>query len=338
MTPQEEAALVQRTGAGTWLPHVLHTLTGLGVPDRLTDTPRPAADIAADTGTLPDPLARTLRAAVSLGFFTEGPPGHFALNDAGRLLRSDSPGVLRGSLHIGITRLLPLFAEFTHTLRTGEPAAEKLYGVPYFEHLANDPAAGQEFDRHLARTVPAVADAVLGSNALDGVDTLVDVGGGDGALLELLLRARPALRGVLLERPSVVAGAAERLLTAGLKERCEVVGGDFFTSVPAGGDLYVVARCLHNWDDERASRILRAVRAAAGPGSRLLVVEDVVAENADPAAVAYSDVLMLLLGGRERTAAQYRELLSGAGFAPGAVRPAGTPRARALHTIEGRPG
>ncbi|MDX3386237.1 methyltransferase [Streptomyces niveiscabiei] len=332
MTPEEEKALVLRTGVGTWLPHMLYALIGLGIPDRLTDEPRPVADVAADTGTLPDPLARTLRTAVSLGFFTEGPPEHFALNDAGRLLRSDSPGTLRAGLHITITRLLPLFAEFAHTLRTGEPAAEKLYGMPYYEHLAADPVAGQEFDRHLARTTPVVAEALLGGDTLDGAGTLVDVGGGNGTLLELLLRARPKLRGVLLDRPDVVAGAAGRLRDAGLADRCELAGGDFFASVPAGGDVYVIARCLHNWDDDRATRILRSVRDAAGPGSRLLVVEEVVPEETDPAEVAHSDVLMLLLGGRERTAGAYRRLLAGAGFETGAVRPAGR-----LRVFEARP-
>lgn len=340
MTPEEEARLLQRIGTGNWLPHVLDALVGLGVPDHLADSPRPAAHIASETGTHPDALARTLRVVAGLGFFTEGPAGCFALNDAGRLLRSDSPSPLRGLLSVGIRRMLPLFAELPHTLRTGEPAAEKLYGMPYFEYLATHSEAGQEFDRQVARSAVAVFEAALSGDVLDGARTVVDIGGGDGTLLELALRARPGLRGVLLERPTVIGAAARRMRAAGLDGRCELVPGDFFTSVPGGGDVYVIARCLHNWDDARAVDVLRAVRAAMGPDSRLLVLEEVVPEHreeAGGAGTAHSDILMLLIGGRERTADGYRELLREAGLETFAVRPVATVEARAFHLIEAAP-
>ena len=144
---------------------------------------------------------------------------------------------------------------------------------------------------------------------------VVDVGGGQGVLLAAVLRAHPHLRGVLFDQPAVVAGAAPVLRAAGVADRCEVVGGDFFAAVPAGGDVYLLSRILHDWDDARATALLRVLHRAARPGARLVVVERVLPPGDAPHPGKLIDLTMLvMLGGRERTEAEFRALLAGAGF------------------------
>ncbi|MFJ2768995.1 methyltransferase [Streptomyces sp. NPDC087300] len=337
MTPEEQSALLMRVSTGSWLIHALNAVAQLGVPDALDDEPRPVEEFAAGLGADADALGRTLRALAALDFFTEGPRGHFALNEAARLLRADSPAPLRAFLSVGVERVLPLFGELEHTLRTGRPAAEKIYGMPYFEYLDSHPEADRAFTRSLGRSAAAFFDTALDRMDLDGARHLVDLGGGDGTLIELALRRHPRLTATLLDRPGMLGAARERMREAGLADRCALVGGSFFTEVPAGGDVYCVARCLHNWDDDTARTLLRTVRSAMALDARLLIVEDVVAEGPATATAGYSDLVMMLIGGRERTLAEYRALLDDTGLALTGARPIGTVAAPRLHLVEAVP-
>jgi precorrin-6B methylase 2 len=204
------------------------------------------------------------------------------------------------------------FAEIMHTVHTGEPAFEKVHGQPFYDYLAARPDLAEVFAEAMG------SEPVPGSLAgidLTGVRTLVDVGGGNGGLLAEVLTRHPEMRGVLLELPDSIAAARTRLTEAGVLDRVELVEGSFFDAVPAGGDVYVLARVLHNWTDEHAETILRRLAAAMAPGARLLVFEKLLPEEPGSAATAMVDLLMLgMLEGHDRTAGEYRELLGISGF------------------------
>jgi SAM-dependent methyltransferase len=216
------------------------------------------------------------------------------------------------------------FAEIMHTVRTGAPAFEKVYGQSFYAYLDDSPAAARTFHESMGgQPVPAA----LSTCDLTGVRRVVDVGGGNGALLAELLDGRPGLRGVLLDRPEAASRARIRLADAGIADRVEVVEGSFFDRIPGGGDVYLLCRVLHNWTDERAVEILRRVHGAMCPGGRLIVLEELLPDPADPAtgsmdaAAGLVDLLMLVtLEGHDRTAAEYGRLMAQAGFTVTAVR------------------
>ena len=321
--------------SGAWLGQACYAVVKLGVPDLLAAGPRAVDDLAAATGAHPRVLHRLLRALAGAGVLRQTGPGTFALSSTGELLRSDAPGSTHLVALMHGEEVLRSFAEIMHTVRTGAPAFEKVYGRPFYEYLDDNPDAASIFIGSMGdQPVPAG----LSTCDLSGVATLVDVGGGNGTLLAEVLTAYQGMRGVLLERPDAVAAARARLGEAGLADRVSFVEGSFFDAVPTGGDVYVLARVLHNWNDEHALEILRRVHAAAPPGARLVVLEELLPEagpppTADaptpsggtaaggPAAAGLGDLLMLVtLEGFDRTGVEYRELLAATGFDVLAVR------------------
>ncbi|MFL6145687.1 MAG: methyltransferase [Labedaea sp.] len=289
-----------------------YALAKLGVPDLLAGGPRPVAELAAECGADSRVLHRMLRALAALGLFRHAGPDGYALTSAGELLRADVPGSLRQTAIMHGEAVFRSFAEIMHTVHTGEPAFEKVHGRPFYDYLGEHPDTGAVFAEAMgSEPVPAA----LADYDLTGVGTLVDVGGGNGGLLAQVLPAHPGIRGVLLELPESVAAADTRLAAAGLADRVELVTGSFFDAVPTGGDVYVLARVLHNWTDEHAETILRRVGSAMRPGARLLVVEKLLPEEPGSAAAAMVDLLMLgMLEGYDRTEAEYTALLDKAGF------------------------
>jgi hypothetical protein len=301
--------------AGTWLAQAVYAVVKLGVPDLLAAGPRDAADLAAQTGADPLALYRLLRALSLSGLLDQPVPGTFALNASSELLRADVPGSVRQNALMQGEEVFASFAEILYSVRTGRPAFEKVHGRGFYEYLDANPEAARIFNESMGDQ--PVPDGVTARD-WSGVSTVVDVGGGNGGLLAAVLADRPHLRGVLLERPEALEHARERLAGAGVAERVELVGGDFFSGVPAGGDVYVLARVLHNWDDDGAARILRRVRDAVPDGGRLLVVEELMPLAGGPGAGARGmvDLLMLVTQeGHDRTAAEYGDLLSANGFA-----------------------
>jgi hypothetical protein len=319
--------------SGTWLAQACYAVTKLGVPDLLAGGPRTAADLARSTGADPGTLYRLLRALASAGVFRPAAPGAFALNPVSELLRSDAPGSARELVLLQGEEVFRSFAEIMYTVRSGAPAFENVHGQPFYSYLDGHPAAARVFTESMGgQQVPAA----LSTCDFSGVRRVVDVGGGNAALLIEVLSARPGLRAILLERPEAVSRARARLAAAGLAGRADVVEGSFFEQVPAGGDAYVLCRVLHNWTDEHAAQILHRVHDAMCPGGRLFVLEEFLPDPADPgsgqgpvpAAAGLVDLLMLVtLEGRDRTAAEYTDLVAMAGFHQIAVR-----RAAAAHS------
>jgi SAM-dependent methyltransferase len=207
------------------------------------------------------------------------------------------------------------WGDMLRSVATGDPAFDRVFGMSYFPYLAQHPEANETFNRAMTGWSAQLDSAVVAAYDFSPFGTVVDVGGGYGRLLIAILTAHPRMRGVLFDQPHVVAVATAGLQAAGVSERCETAGGDFFVEVPSGGDAYILAQIVHDWDDERSLTILRNCRRAIGPAGKLLLIEMVIAAGNERDLGKFLDLHMLaLLGGRERTGAEYRSLLAKASF------------------------
>jgi hypothetical protein len=317
---------------------VVHAATRLGVVDLLAAGPRTAENLAEALGVNAGALQRLLRAMAALGLLAHLDGSRFALTGTGARLRAGVPGSLRAVALLSGERSYRAWGGLLHSVRTGETAFRHVFGTGTFEYMAAHPEVAGFYDEAMAASAAERASAVVAAYDFSGGGTVVDVGGGHGVLIAAILSANPGLRGILLERESVTGGARQRIEAAGLGSRCDVVAGDFFQSVPAGGGLYLLSHIVHNWDDERSRTILSSCRAAMSPGAKLLILEQVLPERFDPSPAAVrasmADLHMLAItGGQERTAEEYRRLLAAAGFAMTGVR--GTAVAESL--VEGVP-
>jgi hypothetical protein len=320
--PQESPAPEQlqelfRLMSGYRVSQALYVAATLGIADRLKDGPQSSDALAEATGTHAGALYRLLRFLAGAGVVHEVAPRHFALTPLGAGLRADLPGSLRpAALMLLDTAHWPAWGQLLHSVRTGETAFARVHGKGFFDYLAGHSEAAATFHRAMASNMAQSGSAITRAYDFAGIRRLVDVGGGQGVLLATILRAHPAMRGVLFDQPEVVVGARATLEAQGVADRCEVVGGDFFDAVPPGGDAYLLRQVVHDWDDARAATILaNCRRAIQGPG-RLLVVERVVAPDYRHAMpVLHLDMEMLVnLGGLQRTATEYEALFAAAGF------------------------
>jgi hypothetical protein len=300
---------------GYWISKAIYVAAKLGIADLLADSPHSAEELAAATQTQAGALYRVLRALASVGIFSEETPNRFALTPLAELLRSDTPDSMRALAIMYAEEQYRAWDDVLHSVRTGQPAFEHAFGMPYFDYFATHPEASQVFNEAMVGWTTQVVDAVVAAYDFSPFGTVVDVGGGHGALLAAILKRNATARGILFDVPHVVEGAEPFLTAAAVANRCTLVGGNFFAEIPAGADAYVLAQILHDWDDERSVAILRQVRRAMPDQGKLLVVELVLPEGNDPFMGKWLDLHMLvLLGGRERTAAQYATLLRAAGF------------------------
>ncbi|MFJ8107274.1 methyltransferase [Streptomyces sp. NPDC096132] len=303
---------------GKRISRVLHVVAELDIAGLLADGPLTVADLAERTGTHADSLGRVLRVAAAFGVLAEEPDGRYTLTEVGQALRADVPGSQRDMvLYNGDEMLWRSYGELMHTVRTGRPAFERVYGHGFFEHLEADPRAGALFDRAMTGMSRATSRMLLDSYDFGRFPRLADVGGGRGLFLAELLARHPGVRGTLVDRPTVVEEAPKLFEEAGVADRVEVVPGDFFGELPAQHDAYVLKAVLHDWDDERAAAILRRIREALRdvPEGRLLICEFLVgpANEWDRGKLLDLDMLVRF-GGRERTADQWHALLATAGF------------------------
>jgi hypothetical protein len=300
---------------GYWVSQAIYVAAKLGIADLLTNGPVDCEDLAAATDTHAPSLRRVLRALASVGVFTEVSPGSFALTPLAELLRAGTPGSMRALAIMYAEEQYRAWGELLHSVRTGEMAFDHQFGMGYFEYLAQHPDSDRVFNEAMTGWTHQLVGAVVDAYDFSPFETVVDVGGGFGALLADILRSNPGTRGILFEQPHVVASAEEYFAAAGVTDRCTFVGGDFFAAVPAGGDAYVLSQILHDWDDERCVTILRHCRRAMPDHGKLLVVELVLPAGDEPSLGKWLDLHMLvLLGGRERTAAEYDTLFRAAGF------------------------
>ncbi len=312
---------------GAWLTQALCVVAKLGIADALADGPRSADDVARRVGADPGATYRLMRAVASASMFKQRRDGRFELTRLGQKLRTDVPGSMAPMLlFLGHPHHWADWGNLSYSVRTGKPAVDHLQGMPFFDFLETDPEYAAVFNDFMTGMSSMAIDAV--SPAYDFTDRrlIVDVGGGHGALLAAVLGSAPDARGVLFDLPSVVAGAGPVLEAAGVASRCTVTGGSFFDSVPEGGDAYLLKTIIHDWEEASALTILRNVRTAMAPNGKLLLLELVLPEGAPSHPGMFLDLEMLVsVGGRERTAVEYAELLSRAGFRQTRVIPTAGP-------------
>ena len=329
------AERVRRLVMGFRATQLVHVAAKLGIADLLQDGPRDASDLATAVRAHPRALYRLLRALTSLGLFAEIPGGQFRLTPLGDILRTDAPGSLRPLAQLyGEEWVWRAYGNVFHSVMTGRPAFEHVHGQGLFDYMRGHPEAAASFDRGMTAYSEQEAAAILGAYDFAGAATIVDIGGGAGALLVSILAAHPRARGVLFEQPGVIDRARDPMTRAGVVDRCVLEGGDFFERVPSGGDLYVLESVLHNWDDTDGAAILRTCRSAMQRGARLLVIERVIPEGNEPSEAKLFDINMLvMLSGLERTVGEYRTLLRNGGFDLTRV----IPTAAAVSVLEATP-
>lgn len=309
--PARQLALL----ADARLSRAVHVAATLGVADHLADEPRPVAELADRTSVDAEALYRLLRYLAHAGVFTAAAGRRFGLTPMGRLLRRDEPGSLRDQLVIGTDdrALWWSTGELLHTVRTGKPAYEHVYGQSLWETMRANSGSTTRFQQAMTDASEVIVAGLLRGYDWSGVGTVADVGGGSGAVLARLLADLPRARGVVVDQPSVVPEAEKLLAAAGLADRCSAVAGDLFGRIPATADVFLLVRILHDWPDDAALAVLRACRTACGDTGRLLVVDMEVRDD-DPTGLTNDILMMLLVGGRERSAEELAELLGAAGF------------------------
>lgn len=314
LVPPPIAVLDMMTAA--MVTRAIYTAAKFGIADVLSDGPLTAEAIATQVDANPDAVFRMLRTLASRGIFAQQADGRFTLTPMADALRADAPTSVRGLvLFWGDQRHWEHWSQLPYAVQTGQPAVDALRGKPFFDFLDDDPEFAALFNEGMTSVSEMEIGPVLAAYDFTGAGTIVDVGGGHGGLLAAILRKWPQSRGILFDSEAVVEGAPAVLNAAGVADRCTVVGGSFFESVPSGGDVYVLKHIVHDWDDSNALQILRNIRAAISSSAKLLVIESVVPDDDREHLSKILDLEMLLVAtGRERTAAQYAELLRAAGF------------------------
>jgi O-methyltransferase/methyltransferase family protein len=309
--PRPSVALNQML-LGNRVQQAIYVAAKLGVADELVDGPRPIDDLARAVGANADALGRLLRALVGVGIFSDEGDGVFGLTPIADLLRSGTRESKRAFALWSGGLSYELFGALEYSVRTGEPAFDELFGMPFFDYLNEHADVGQLFDEFMARQT-APLSPLLAEYDLTGVGTVVDVGGGHGNLIAGMLATHPELRGILVDVPRVIEAASA--LEGRLGDRFSAVVGDILESVPSGGDLYLLKHIVHGLDDETAARVLTNCRKAMNDDGRVLLVEFVMPEGNDPHPARLMDLLMLVGGpGRERTEAEFHGLLANAGL------------------------
>lgn len=304
-----------RMMTGYWQAKALAVAAELGIADLLRDGPETSDALAQRCQVNADGLHRLLRALASVGVFVETEPGSFALTPLADLLRSDRPDTMRALARMYGSEQYEAWSGLLESVRNGDPAFNQVFGSSYFDYLANHPDAGAVFNDAMTGWTAQLSDAVVAAYDFSGSGRVIDVGGGTGLLLATILAAAPSLHGTLFELPHVAEQAEAYLRDTPVADRCTIAPGDFFEAIPPDGSYYLLAQILHDWNDDDCRRILRNCRAAMPPEAKLLVIEQVIPPENEPSLGKWLDLHMLvLLGGRERTEAEYATLLRSEGL------------------------
>lgn len=328
------STLLYRLATAHYVSHALYTAARLGVADHLRDGPRTAEELAAATHTHAPSLRRVLRLLVTEGVFVEREDGRFSSTSLGDALAGFGDAA---QLFAGPSAWKP-WGDLLETVRTGEQAFERVFQQEVFEYFADRPEEAAAFDRAMASFTRRASEAVAQGYDFGDVERVIDIGGGEGALLTGILRAHPHLTGAVFDLPRVGERARAHIARAELQERYTFVGGDFFEAVPGGYDAYLVKHVIHDWDDERAIAILKRIREAIGDDGKLLLVEGLYPERADTSftsvGAARNDCnMMVVTGGRQRSEDELRQLYDAAGFRLARV----LPTTAGVSIVEGAP-
>ena len=321
MTTPDPSIELMRLVTGAWAARLVHTAVELGIADHLAATPRGVDFLGAQIGAPASSLARLLRALTAIGVLHESEERLYSLTPLGVALRSNVPGSMRAWVLLAFgDDQGTAWQALSHAVRTGELAFRHIFGTDIWTRLAERPEAARLFDEAMQSLTQGANGRVITNYPFEKFGWIVDVGGGNGSLLLPVLGRHPAMRATIFDLPHVADAARSRIAAAGLSDRCEAVGGDAFVGVPAGADAYLLKGVIHDWDDKEAIAILRTCRAAMSDGSKLILIERILPEQIDPddaltrAKFIHDINMMVNPGGRERTEAEFRNLLSQAGL------------------------
>ncbi len=312
---------------GKQLTYCLSGVARLGVADHMNATSMTVEEIAAKTGAHAPSLYRVMRMLASMGVFKEEQGKRFALTPAGELLKSDAPGTMRYfAMMFGDEWTTRAYEHFTDCLRTGQDGVSKAYGKPVFDLLAEQPEQSDTFQAAMTSSSTMAGKAVTDAYDFRDIKRLADVGGGHGALLASILRRYPQMQGVLFDRAEIVAGVPKDQF-AGCEGRITSEGGSFFEQVPDGCDAYIMKHIIHDWSDEHCRTILKLMREKLPTDGRVLVCEMVVTDEPGPTPAKMLDIEMLVMtvGGKERTESEFTELFASAALRLNRIVPSERP-------------
>lgn len=305
----------------------IYAAAKLGIADLVKDKPKTSAELAQATGVDARSLYRLLRALSSIGVFTEVDPDSFGLTSLAETLRSDVPGSLRGTaIYMGEEWHMRPWNDIMYSVQTGRPSFERIFGLPVFPYFAGHPEDARVFNDAMTSFSSSIVAAIIAAYDFSSIERIVDVAGGHGMLISAILKANPQMKGILFDQPAVIEKAGALLEAEGVADRCEMVAGDFFESVPGGGDAYIMKHIIHDWDDERSLAILRNCHRVMRSDDRVLLIEMVVPPGNAPGPGKFLDLEMLLFtGGCERTEEEYAALFERAGFRLTRITPTQSP-------------
>lgn len=306
---------LDRLITGYWISQAIYAAAKFGIADELKNGPRSVEELAEATSTNVDALYRLLRALASKGIFAEGDSRQFALTPLAEPLRSDVPGSKRALALMSGDEQFRTWAEIDYSIQTGGIAFEKVFSKPIFEYLGENPDKAKIFDAAMVGIHGRESEVILDAYDFSGVNVFADIGGGNGSQITGILQRHSSMKGILFDLPHVIGRAKDPIDAVGLADRCELVSGNFFESIPQGADAYMMRHIIHDWDDDKSLTILRNCHQAMSSSSRLLVVESVIPPGNEPFGGKFLDLVMMLIpGGKERTEDEYRMLFDEAGF------------------------
>jgi len=318
-------AVVLKMLTGMWVSQVLSAVAQLGVADLIAAGTRSVDHLAEECSADAKALHRLLRAAATIGLLIETAAGEFALTPLGTTLRTGTQGSLRDFViaETAPGHWLP-WGQLAEAVKRGGSMTKETLGLEPWDYYAKNDEEGRCFARGMSNLSAMVSADVARVYDPGDVRRVVDVGGSEGVLLRGILGRAPNARGVIFDRADVIEGARRAVSESGMAERIELVSGDFFAEVPGGGDLYLLKSILHDWPDDKCEEIVKSVHRSAPSGSRLVLVEMLLPDTLEPSPVTLMDMNMLvMLGGRERTAGEYTSLLQRCGYEVSRVIPTG---------------
>lgn len=300
---------------GYWVSQAIYVGAKLGIADLLKDGPKSVDNLATSVQAQPRFLYRVMRALASLGIFVELEDGRFDMTPLAEFIQTDAPGSMRALVITLCEEHYRAWGELLHSVKTGQTAFDHLYGKGVFDYFAENPESAEIFNQAMTSFANQMHLSVLSAYDFSPIKKIVDVGGGHGALITSILKSYPQMSGILFDSPQVIEGAGKHIEAAGLSSRCELAGGNFFESIPEGGDAYILSHIIHDWNDDHSRVILEKCHRAMADNAKLLLVEEVVPPGNEPSLSKLMDLnMMAVAGGRERTEAEFRDLLEAAGF------------------------
>ncbi len=313
--------------SGFWISRCVYILAKLGIADLIKDESKTVDELATATASHALSLFRVLRALASIGIISQHGQNRFGATPLSDTLRSDVRGSLRA---FAMTEMgeehYPAWGELLHSVRTGGIAFDKAFGQPVWEFFANHPDNAKIFNDAMSGMTAQANEALHAAYDFGDIKRIMDVGGGHGGLITSILQKNADMRGILFDSPQVIEGAKASIEALGISDRCELIGGDFFHTVPPGADAIILKWIIHDWNDEQSVAILKNCHRVLPDKGKLILVEAVVPATSEPHFSKFIDLNMLVMtGGRERTEAEFRKLYEDSGFELARVVPTESP-------------